>query len=199
MIVQSILGHKVAAAALALALGGTSAAAATGNLSISMDETVELTDESLAELDDEVAELDESESKTGDDEAEILPPVNDEGVPYGDVACDDAKNHGEYVSGVAKDDTIEGNRGSIVSQAAKTDCGKADKEEKDAAKAERKEAKDAEKAERKEAKDAEKAERKANSADDDSEQDETDDDGEKLPKSDKPGNRGGKNEGKKNK
>ncbi len=142
MIVQSILGHKVAAAALALALGGTSAVAATGNLPTALDDPVELTDDSAEEMDDKTKEPDEIESATDDDieveiagngeddKDEVLPPADNDGVEYGDVACDDAKNHGEYVSGVAQDDTIEGNRGAIVSQAAKTDCGKRDKQEK---------------------------------------------------------------------
>ena len=61
-------------------------------------------------------------------EDEVLPPVNEEGEPYGDVPCEDARNHGDYVSGVARDDSIEGNRGEIVSQAAQTSCGKRDAE-----------------------------------------------------------------------
>ena len=165
MIFQSIVGHKMAAAALALTLGGTSAAAATGNLPIVQDDPVELTEDSTTEVEIEV-EADEAVSED-EPKDEVLPPVNADGVEYGDVACADAVNHGEYVSGVAKDDTIEGNRGEIVSQAAKTNCGKADKDE---AKAERDEAKAAEKAERNEAK----AERKAN--DDDLDDDDLDDD-----------------------
>lgn len=163
MIVQSLISHKVAAAALAVALGGTSAAAATGNLPIVQDDPVELTDDTT-DIEIEI-EADENES-ANEPKEEVLPPVNADGVEYGDVACADAKNHGQYVSGVAKDDTIEGNRGEIVSQAAKTNCGKADKAEakaeRDAYKAERDEAKAAEKAER----DAEKTERKANESDD---------------------------------
>ncbi len=156
MIVQSLLGHKVAAAALALTLGGTSAAAATGNLPIVQDDPVELTEDSTTDVEIEV-EADEAVSEDEPKE-KVLPPVNADGVEYGDVACSDAVNHGEYVSGVAKDDTIEGNRGEIVSQAAKTNCGKADKDE---AKAERNAAKAVEKAER----DAAKAERKAEDPD----------------------------------
>ena len=164
MIVQSLLGHKVAAAALALTLGGTSAAAATGNLPIVQDDPVELTEDTKTDIEIEL-EVEEIDSENEPKE-EVLPPLNAIGEEYGDVDCDTAVNHGEYVSSVAKDDTITGNRGEIVSQAAKTNCGKADK---DVAKAER----DAEKAERKEAKAAEKAERKANDVDDD---DESDDD-----------------------
>ncbi len=187
MIVQSLLGHKVAAAALALTLGGTSTAAATGNLPIVQDDPVELTEDSTTEVEIEV-ETDEAVSEDEPKE-EVLPPVNADGVEYGDVACADAVNHGEYVSGVAKDDTIEGNRGEIVSQAAKTNCGKADKE---VAKAERDEAKAAEKAER----DAAKAERKANDADvdgDESDAAESDDsDAGSGAKKDKPNKGNGK-------
>lgn len=164
MIVQALVGHKLAAATLALALGGTSAIAATGNLPIVQDDPVERTEDTTTDVEIEV-EADEADSEKEPKE-EVLPPVNADGVEYGDVACADARNHGEYVSGVAKDDSIEGNRGEVVSQAAKTNCGKSDKDEakaeRDAEKAERKEAKAAEKAER----DAEKTERKTNNADD---------------------------------
>ncbi|NNF53838.1 MAG: hypothetical protein HKN03_05275 [Acidimicrobiales bacterium] len=190
MIVQSLVSHKVAAAALAIALGGTSAAAATGNLPIVQEDPVELTEDTTS---DSEIEADENESENEPKE-EVLPPVNAEGVEYGDVLCADAKNHGQYVSGVAKDDTIEGNRGEIVSQAAKTNCGKADKAEakaeRDAEKAERDEAKAAEKAER----DAEKAERKANESEDEgSAGDRSDDsDSDDDVKKDKPNNGNGK-------
>lgn len=39
-------------------------------------------------------------------------------------ACADAENHGDFVSDIAKDKDHEGNHGSVVSEAAKSDCGK---------------------------------------------------------------------------
>jgi hypothetical protein len=74
---------------------------------------------------DDVEEADPDSDTT----TEETGPLDGMGVPYGDVACADAENHGEYVSGVARDsrvDDADGNRGSIVSEAAQTDCGKTD-------------------------------------------------------------------------
>jgi hypothetical protein len=42
------------------------------------------------------------------------------------VACEDAKNHGEYVSSIARTTPKGEDRGRIVSEAAKSDCGKSD-------------------------------------------------------------------------
>ncbi len=39
-------------------------------------------------------------------------------------ACADAENHGDFVSDIAKNKDHEGNHGSVVSEAAKSDCGK---------------------------------------------------------------------------
>jgi hypothetical protein len=161
VILQTILGHKVASVAAALLLGTTTAAAAaTGNIPFATDEepAVEVETPEVQEAQEDAPPDEPTEDVTGEgpeedgppsDEAapvdeesvgedrpvaeddmpeqdEVLPPIGDDGEPYGDVDCDDAGNHGEYVSGVAKDESIDGNRGQIVSQAARTSCGKED-------------------------------------------------------------------------
>jgi hypothetical protein len=160
VIIQTILGHKVAAIGAVLVLGTTTAAAAaTGNVPFVQEDEpaveVQATDdeEEAEEAEDEVgtdsdaeapaveeeteaeddstddAPIAEDEGSSDDDNGqkeEVLPPVDDEGNPYGLVLCEEAVNHGEYVSGVAHDNTIKGNRGQIVSQAARTSCGKDD-------------------------------------------------------------------------
>ncbi len=155
MIIKTLVAHKVGIALGASVLGySTVAAAATGVIPVGVDadsteiaaaveEEVAVDDTILDELiveenpgepdDSDANETDADETDAGEtdeseesDESEVLPPVQDDGTPYGDVACDDAVNHGEYVSSVAKDDDIKDNKGSIVSQAAKTSCGKSD-------------------------------------------------------------------------
>lgn len=143
VILKTIFGHKVAAAAAAMALGSTGVAAASGNVAFLVEEEVPAQTEVVAEVElesteqvavqievveDEQVELEEDPAIIEDDE--VLPPTN-EGEPYGDVVCDDAENHGHYVSGVARDRSIESPRGQIISQAAQTDCGKSDDEDDD--------------------------------------------------------------------
>ncbi|MGI9605126.1 MAG: hypothetical protein ACR2P0_03210 [Acidimicrobiales bacterium] len=145
MIFKMILGHKVAAAVSAVALG-TTAVAAVDNVPFLQEEPAVVEVEAVEEpVDEEVDPVEPTELEAVEDvvedeviievadqdladeqvvEDEVLPPENEDGEPYGDVLCDDAGNHGEYVAGVAKDDSIEGPRGRIVSQAAQTSCGK---------------------------------------------------------------------------
>lgn len=167
MIIQTILGHKVAAVGAALVLGTTTAAAATGNVPLIQDEDPAVEVEAIVEEEIEEGDSDSDvEDDTGSDEApaedatdddadtageeppaeeegseedeegseaddgdadakeEVLPPENENGEPYNPELCRNAENHGEYVSGVAGDDSIEGNRGEIVSQEARGTCGK---------------------------------------------------------------------------
>jgi hypothetical protein len=74
--------------------------------SSSSDEST--TSASTEESSDSVDETDETTEDTSD--------------PF--ECPDDVKNHGEFVSGVAKDKDHEGNHGSVVSEAAQSDCGK---------------------------------------------------------------------------
>ncbi|MEZ5342559.1 MAG: hypothetical protein R2706_14240 [Acidimicrobiales bacterium] len=80
------------------------------------DETSEFTPVE-ATSDENAVEGDESEVPS--DEPEVVE----------DEACEEAANHGEYVSGVAKDKTPSedgANHGAAVKAAAQSDCGKAD-------------------------------------------------------------------------
>ena len=151
MILQTILGHKRAVVGAALLLGTTTAAAVTGNVPFVADEDPIVVDEAQPDEANEeptgstptTTEATSTTSTTeapadttgedstdvdgelaGGDGGEILPPADEDGVPYGLVDCDEATTHGEYVSGVARDPRIEGSRGEIVSQAARTSCGK---------------------------------------------------------------------------
>lgn len=166
MIIQTILGHKVAAIGAALILGTTTAAAATGTVPFVQDEDPAVDVEAIVEEETEETESEtggDGEGDTGSEEApaedatdegddaageespaeeegsgdedgeddgdadakdEVLPPVNEDEGPYLPELCEEAENHGEYVSGVARDDSIEGNRGEIVSQEARGTCGK---------------------------------------------------------------------------
>ena len=65
--------------------------------------------------------------------ATTVPPVL-----YDPQACADAVNHGAYVSFVAHATKGTPDHGALVSAAAQSDCGKADKAEKAVAKAEKK-------------------------------------------------------------
>jgi hypothetical protein len=149
LLLNLILGHKVAAAVVAITIGGTGAAAAGAVPflehegvpveEVDPDETTETIvadDEPSADVtvQDEAAGAEEAEGDTEDavedapevesEEARFEPPVDEDGDPYGDVDCDEARNHGEYVSSVAHDDSIPGPRGRVISQAARTDCGR---------------------------------------------------------------------------
>ena len=142
MLPQLAIANKLAALAGASLIGtATAAAAISGGFStdvpeaetVEVIEEIEIVQEFELEIKDEtdddskVGELDEEESD------EVLPPFNEDANRfYGDVLCEDAENHGEYVSGVAKDELPDGvRRGEIVSQAAKTECGKKDKSDDD--------------------------------------------------------------------
>lgn len=72
------------------------------------------TDEPTEEVTTETAPTDEPTAEPTDDPT---------GEPTTD-ACADAKNHGEYVSGVAKDAPPGPGHGAAVSEAARSDCGK---------------------------------------------------------------------------
>ena len=193
MIIKTIIGHKVAAIAGALVLGTTTVAAASGNVPFVQDEPEVETAEVIEEAPEEtgaavtpdvvIAQVEEIEAveeiETEIDESEVQPPMNEDGEAYGDVECDDAENHGEYVSGVAHDDSIEGNKGEIVSQAAKTSCGK-DTDDDD------------------EADDSDSDDETRNS-DDDDDHDDDDDDDDKKSDDDEHGNGHSNNQGKGNK
>lgn len=100
---------------------------------------------------------DEAEAAEPAETAVVLTATTVPPVLYDPQACTDAVNHGAYVSLVAHATKGTPDHGALVSAAAQSDCGKADKAEKAVAKAEKKAARAATKA----AKKAAKAEKKA--------------------------------------
>ena len=140
MIIKSIVGHKVAAVAGALVLGTSAAAAASGGVPFVQDEP----DVEVAEVVEEVEEVEEK-TETTTTTTTTTAAVEEANEPEGELAAneddelydpelcaeaDDAERHGLYVSGVAHavSDSDDGNKGQIVSDAAKTQCGKPDHE-----------------------------------------------------------------------
>lgn len=141
MLIRLAFAHKLATVAGAGLLGtATAAAAISADLPLIDPEPdpVEIVEEGVEEplVLDTVSDGADPSSDAGeidveaatDDVAGFEPPVDADGVPYGD-GCD-AGNHGDYVSSVARDERLRGaGKGSIVSQAARTECGKAAHEE----------------------------------------------------------------------
>ena len=64
-------------------------------------------------------------------EDEVVEPLVIEDEPVGEEPdpCEDAANHGEYVSGVAHDTPPGPGKGQVVSEAAQSDCGKPEHED----------------------------------------------------------------------
>jgi hypothetical protein len=56
---------------------------------------------------------------------------NGQGRDIEPVACDEARTHGEYVSSVARSTPGGPGKGAVVSEAARSDCGKPDETEVD--------------------------------------------------------------------
>ncbi len=155
MIGKLLLANKLASlAGTAAVVTATSAAAVTGNLPVVQAEPVEDVS-ALVETDttdttdgsDTTVTTDGSdttETTDGSDTTETTDgsdttdtsdgdeleldengiPILSDGSAYGEVGCDGT--HGDYVSSVAQDDDIEGPRGRIVSEAARSSCGKDD-------------------------------------------------------------------------
>ncbi len=145
MIVKLLLANKLASlAGTAAVVTATSAAAVTGNLPVVQAEPVEdvsalvetdTTDGSDTTVTVTVDGSDTTETTDGSDTTDTSDgdaleldengiPVLSDGSAYGEVGCDGT--HGDYVSSVAQDDDIEGPRGRIVSEAARSSCGKDD-------------------------------------------------------------------------
>lgn len=147
LIVKLFLAHKMASlAGAAVVASATTAAAATGAIPIvdlsPPEGIVVVVDESGSEgtvSEDTISENtipDETvpEGAASDDtvpDGELLldqpgVPILSDGNAYGEVGCEGT--HGAYVSSVAHDDDIVGPRGHIVSEAARSSCGKPEDE-----------------------------------------------------------------------
>lgn len=152
MIGKLLLANKLASlAGTAAVVTATSAAAVTGNLPVVQAEPVEdvsaLVETDTTDGSDTTVTTDGSdttETTDGSDTTETTDgsdttdtsdgdellldgngiPILSDGSAYGEVGCDGT--HGDYVSSVAQDDDIEGPRGRIVSEAARSSCGKDD-------------------------------------------------------------------------
>jgi hypothetical protein len=93
----------------------TTTATATDSQTITATETatatVTVTDTATATA--TVTESAESDKQSGAEKKSVAP-----------VACSDAKNHGQYVSGVARSVEPGPGHGAAVREAARSDCGK---------------------------------------------------------------------------
>jgi len=129
----SLAGSQARSAALvaaALVVGASSALALNAPESLSgapVADTTEVvgvaTPEVLPEdVSDDALEEDDAADGTADENT----VTEDAGAAVEPVACDDAVNHGEYVSSVARTTPSGPGKGAIVSSAARSDCGKQD-------------------------------------------------------------------------
>jgi hypothetical protein len=142
----SLLGRAVAPA-LAVLLLGIGGAAAAGVAATSeptdppttqaptteapVDPTAPPTTDAPPTDEPTEAPTDEPTEAPTDEPTEVptSPPATDDGS--GVIACDQARNHGEYVSSVARNAPKGPERGAVVSEAAKSDCGKKPKGDSD--------------------------------------------------------------------
>ncbi len=122
----------VLAAAGSLVFGGVAAAAGgagvLGDVLGTSDETeIDAGDETTSSSDSETTSSETTigeEPTTSVDETTTSLDETTTTLSPEDQACADAENHGDFVSDVAKNKDHEGNHGSVVSEAAKSDCGK---------------------------------------------------------------------------
>lgn len=116
----------VAGAALLLGAGGALAATGTDVALVSPTAQDTVTAEELADADAPVSSAtDDATDDAATDDAAAL-DTTEQDDPATVVSCEDAANHGEYVSSVAHATPPGPGHGVAVREAAHSDCGKAD-------------------------------------------------------------------------